>query len=328
MGYNIGYYYKYRCMPHQTTYVDKRIINLSSNTGTKNNGLMNSDITYDFPNLLTNEKDLAFAEIGVVSAEIPVSFYIVNENNNVLNFQWTSLGGVTGTYVINIPYGNYTANSLMPELVTLIYAAVTFGGVGVEWLFITISQATGKLTWTCDMAIIGGFSLLEPNSTSWYILGGGDASSYVFTIGTPAHTLDMPLTLLGSNNVAITSDGLMTYNYDSAAEGFSNVLASVEIDAPAFGIILYKNSSITYNILRVLNISTFAIEMKDDFRRLLDFNGINWTLTLSLNLHKFSPNLTLTTFGSLLNQPRLGGVAATPAKKKKPEDKELKLLTS
>ena len=66
-----------------TTFLDKRLINLYSANGVKQNGTNNSSVQFEFPNLL-NDKDLAYAEVGIVNAEIPVSFYNINENNNSL----------------------------------------------------------------------------------------------------------------------------------------------------------------------------------------------------------------------------------------------------
>lgn len=284
--------------------VDKRLINLSSTTGIKQNGLKNSNIQYDFPNLLTAQPDIIYAEIGVVSAEIPVSFYTVNEFNNTLNIIWSPLAPPppSANYLITIPQGNYSATTFLTELVTLIYTAVGFGGSLVDWLSITINKSTGRLLWVADMAIIGDFQLIQSGSTCWYIIGGGDTAVYPFTLLLPSQILDHPLTLLGTNKITIATDNLNTYSYDSHTGGFSNILASIEVDAPAFGIVLYKNASITYNILRVLAIQQFSIELKDDFRRYIDFNNVEWTITLSLNIHRHVPKLSSLTFKELLEK--------------------------
>lgn len=315
--------------------VDKRIINLSSTTGIKLNGLRNSHIQYAFPNLLTAEPDIIYAEIGVVSAEIPVSFYTVNEFNNTLIIIWSPLTPPppSASYTITIPQGNYSATSLITELVSLIYAAVGFGGSLVDWLSITINKSTGRLLFVVDMALIGDFQLIQSGSTCWYILGGGDAVSYPFTIAVPSVSLQQPLTLLGTNKISIATDNLNTYNYDSHTDGFSNILASIEVDAPAFGIVLYKNASITYNILRVLSITQFTIQLKDDFRRFIDFNNVEWTITLSLNIHRHVPKLSTKTFKDLLDghNSSVEKVIEKKEDKKEPPNKdknELQLLTS
>ena len=73
------------------TFLDKRLINLYSANGIKQNSSSNSSIQFEFSNLL-NETDLAYAEIGIVNAEIPVSFYTINENNNALWLEYQEVG--------------------------------------------------------------------------------------------------------------------------------------------------------------------------------------------------------------------------------------------
>ena len=306
-----------------TTFLDKRIINLSSLYGDRKNGSKNSHVQFHFQGLLSNEKDIAYTEIGVVSAEIPVSFYTVNDNNNILEILFSPLVPNPQTYTITIPVGNYQSNTLIQELKSQIYTAVNFGGSGVEWLDIEISRQTGKLTFSCDFTLISQFQLIQSGSTCWYILGGGDTSIYNFVSpASPSHILDLPMTLLGTNKISINTDSLNTYNYDSALSGFSNTLSSIEVDAPPFGIILYKNSSITYNILRVNSINQFSIELLDDFRRYINFNGVEWTITLALNIHRYVPDLRNTTFSDILlekGQPK-------EKTKEKEKDKDLELL--
>jgi hypothetical protein len=89
--------------------------------------------------------------LSVHHAVIPYSFYNVNQNNNTLSYVF---GGsiITGT----IPIGNYTANTLLTALKTLLPLTVTY------------SSITNKFTFTHATL---NFSFLKANSTCLGLMG-------------------------------------------------------------------------------------------------------------------------------------------------------------
>ena len=67
-------------------YQDNRIITLNSQDGDKLNGTYLSNIHFNFSGLLKDEKNLIRSYITVLNAQIPVSFYIIDETNNIFNY--------------------------------------------------------------------------------------------------------------------------------------------------------------------------------------------------------------------------------------------------
>ena len=67
-------------------YQDNRIITLNSQDGDKLNGTYLSKIHFSFSGLLKNEKNLIRSYITVLNAQFPVSFYIIDETDNILNY--------------------------------------------------------------------------------------------------------------------------------------------------------------------------------------------------------------------------------------------------
>ena len=128
-----------------------------------------------------------------------------------------------------------------------------------------------------------------------------DVATYTATAGGGKITPPYPLNLLGTNNISIRTDNLATYNYNSKESGFSNTLANISVDASPFGILLYKNTSITYNILRVLDVNRFRISLLDDNSNPIDFNNGNWSITLALNIHRHRPTINTRTFSDMLD---------------------------
>ena len=122
-------------------YVDSRIIIINSAHGRLLNGTYKSDIEFQFNGLLKQEDDIQQVQISLITAEIPVAWYIINYTNNVFTLQ---LGNnITKTYYISV--GNYNANSLITALNTLINDSN---------FYITISKITGKLTFTYNTSFI------------------------------------------------------------------------------------------------------------------------------------------------------------------------------
>ena len=276
------------------TFADKRIVNLSSLYGEQQNGSLHSIIDFEFPSLIEHQKDVAYVEVGIVSAEIPVSFYTINEYNNTLRIIFNSI-----TFNMELVKGNYNATTLITEIRTKIDLAI----VGAAPIEISLNRINGKLVWT-NTSAIDDFTLVKAGSSLWYVLGLDD--SVATYDANPTITPPFPLNLLGTNNVSIRTNNLATMNYNSRDAGSSNVLADIPVDASPFGILLYKNTSITYNILRVLNVNRFSISMLDDNNNPIDFNNANWTITLALNIHRHRPTLNTRTFSDMLDlkQPK------------------------
>lgn len=80
---------------------------LNSNGGDIKNSYFKSDIIFNIPNLIKDEKNILYHTVSIVHAEIPYSFFIINEYNNLISLS-------TGN--IYIDYGNYNANSLIAYL--------------------------------------------------------------------------------------------------------------------------------------------------------------------------------------------------------------------
>ena len=277
-----------------TTFPDTRIINLSSLYGEKQNGSLHSIIDFEFPSLVDHQKDVAYVEVGCVSAEIPVSFYTINEYNDTIRFLISAT-----TYNITLLRGNYNANTLITEIVSKMKTALG----GSSDITLALNRINGKLEWT-NTGGLDTFTLAKSGTTLWYILGlDDDTATYTADAGEKI-TPPYPLNLLGTNNVSIRTDSLATYNYNSKESGFGNTLANISVDASPFGILLYKNTSITYNILRVLDVNRFRISLLDDNSNPIDFNNGNWTITLALNIHRHRPTINTRTFSDMLNLPK------------------------
>ena len=260
---------------------DQRLINLNSRNARQQNGSKNSKCVFDFTNILDKtETDIAYAEVGLISAEIPVSFYIINELND------TIVMSVSGVDIdIEVADGNYTGNNFITEFVAKTTAAFT------NIITVTLSPTTGKLSITNTGVQTIAFSKKDTNGL-WELMGF-DGSNTTITIN-PGDTFVLPflLNLLGVNKLMLNSFALATYNLDSANGGYSSTFFSLDVNVPSYSLIQYQNNSNTYSILRTNNIDDIDIEILDQDLNSIDFNNQEWLLTLVINIFRYIPQMS------------------------------------
>ena len=297
------------------TILDKRIIALTSKTGTLLNSSLKSNVFFQFTNLFVKDPSVAYAEVGVVSAEIPVSFYTINETNNsfVSNLIEGGVGDIIKTNIL--PNGNYTATSLITQFLATL-AASYIANTNAPLVSLTINRSNGKLTlgWVAPSP---PFNQITFSTSPFMTLLGyvGDIQLDPINL---TRIATYPLNLLGINKIYMSTNNLLTYNYDSGRNGYSNILATIEVDAPPYSIILYKNQTNTYNILRNDDVNSFTIELKDDVGNFIDFNNIDWNITLALNIYRYIQPASSSKFSDVLGL----GIKPPPEEPKKAEPKK------
>ena len=244
---------------------DIRIINLYSQSATTYlNGTLKSNVTFNFKNILREESGIIYSTIGVSSAQIPVSYYTVNEYNNVL---------VTNLGIVTITSGNYTASTLRTELTTRLLA------IGITGMVVTISPTTGRLTFTASAPFTfipsPAFDILGFDYVNYNSVGNIITAPYL-------------LNLLGIQQLRINSSALACNNSNSTQMGESNLIGVVQSTAPPYGMILYANAT-SYSILRAKNISLIDIQILDENGFFVDFNNVDWTISLQLTIFRRIP---------------------------------------
>ena len=118
--------------------LENRLITLNSDFGTRVNGNYLSSMIFNFSGLLKQDATILSSNICAINAQIPVSFYIINESNNVLFY---TLDEVTFKSVTISP-ANYNANTLFTAIIT----GMNLNGDG-GFVF-TLFQPTGVITIT------------------------------------------------------------------------------------------------------------------------------------------------------------------------------------
>lgn len=236
---------------------DTKQIHLSPSGATdKKNGILNSSLQFNIPFFIRKEKNLIYNTIKVLHAEIPYSFYIINEYNYKL---------VLSTGTINFPYGNYNANTFMQMLQPLL-------PVNMSIIFDTF---TGKFTLNYNQS----FSVLSSSTCSKLM---GFIKSIVLTSSSNKIVFTYPANFLGTKNLYIKTPNLLIENYNTNTKDYSTLL-SLPVGVSPFGIINYDNVSSSKNVIKNTNgTDTLDVLIVDDDNNPVDFNNIDWSITLEL----------------------------------------------
>ena len=141
------------------SWTENKLISLNSKFANKLNGSLLSNVVFPFSGILKNETNMKHVYISMMNAQLPVSFYVINSTNNVLNV-------VSGTtflgYTLTLTNGNYNLNTLIVEINSK-FSSVGFPSNPT----ITQNISTGRLTFTFS----SNNTILASQSTIRDVLG-------------------------------------------------------------------------------------------------------------------------------------------------------------
>ena len=245
------------------SYIETKLFSVTSSSATtKNNSTFLSDVVFEANNFIQNESIINL-DVALIHAEIPVSFYVINEYNNQFKFK-IDTGAITTK---SIPFGNYNSISLISELNT---------ALNDSNFVITISKLTGKLTMTHNKPFIiynnFSFSLGSVLGFNENTINNSVGASNPYTL-TPPNMLN----LLGAKKLNIISNELNTINHSSEV-GSLSMLSSIAVDQPSYGLIIYENKSGIKHNLKVKDINRIDIQILDEYHNLVNFNNIDWSM--------------------------------------------------
>lgn len=248
---------------------EKRIISLNSNNATRYlNGEYLSDVIFDFQSILSPEDSIAYVECGVGNAEIPATFYNIDITNNIFNYRVNSTN-----FSVVVPPGNYNYNSLVTQMTT------QFTANGHSFVF-ALNRNSNILTMTLTT---GTWNQIN-GSSIYYILGFDDNTTYNIV----ANTITFPhlFNLLGQKKLKIYSSNISVDSFDSVSIATNNLLCTISVNVPGFDLIVYSNLDGLYSHMRSRYLSTIDIQIKDELGNMINFNNVNWTMTLNLIIYR------------------------------------------
>ena len=233
----------------------------TSKIGIKMNSTLNSKINFEIPRFITKQSNILYHSIKLLHAEIPYSFYIINETNNVINLVIDTIN-----HFFTVPVGNYNAFTLLTVLNTI-----------DNKILFTLNNSTGK--YHIDSNFI--FSVLS-SSTLTKIIGGISNTTYNAVLINNKYVLNFPfaVNLLGTKNIYIKCN-LILENLQTKTND-SQTLKSIPVNVPPFGLILYNNNENIETLVKNSQIDNLNIEIVDDDDNLINMNNQDWTICIEL----------------------------------------------
>jgi len=249
------------------------VFNISSATAT--NDSFKSIVNVSLPDLTFHLDNIQNAYMSVNHCEVANSFYVVNYTNDVI---------VINSIAYTIPRGNYNVNTFIAQLLLLL--PVGFG--------ITYSSITTKFTFTnttTNFTINASSSLSTINKVIG--LGTTDITSVALTLTLPYVVNFLPLP-----RINFRSNFLKLNNY-SSTDNSSDIFLSLQNNAPQNSVIYYNNQTTTKNLIEDRNITSFVIYVTDDYNRLINFNNVDWYMTIQIDM-EYLELPKLTSIGNIL----------------------------
>jgi len=243
--------------------IESRIFNISSESGNKNNGSKNSNIDYYLPNFVNNCEDdeIIAVYLSIKNAEIPASFYLINEYNNIISIN---------NVLYEITKGNYNIKTFITALTALLGVnyTITYDSITLK---ITITSAT---TFTINYlkTTMSRFLGISSTSNTTSILING-----LYTITSPYVVNFLPIQKIHlRTNISFDNFN----NYDKS----NDILLSIQNNSCILGgVILYNNNTDLKYLVNEKDVSSFTLRISDDQNREIDFNNCNFFLTFQID---------------------------------------------
>lgn len=230
----------------------------------KKNGFFNSSMEFSVPQMYQKSETLLYATIKCLHAEIPFSFFIVNEYNNLLSI----IDKNNNIQNIYITFGNYNANGLVTYLTPLLPSGMS----------ISFNNTTGKFTLSYNHSFT-----VRSESTCYILLGFSKDTTY--TSVNNSITFPYLANLLGSKNIYLKLPNLILDNFNTQTNDRAT-LANIPVNASPYGLIFYENRSTTSTIIKNIQMpDVLYVQLTDDTNNLIDFNNIEWSITIQIDFY-------------------------------------------
>jgi hypothetical protein len=254
--------------------IQSRLISLNSKYSTyKINGDKLSSVIFDFNGIASKNRETLYHTIAIQSAEITASYYNVNSGNNTFRIERNTL-----YYSIAVPEGNYNANTFITAFLNAYSTTIT--GSAAE---MTFNANTGKFLFADDDYDI---TITGTGTNGAKIFGLISGTNAVFRTGqTTNDSAPRIANFLGITKIKVNSNALAGDNFDSAALNTTTLIDTISATSIPFGLTIF-NSLGRESFIKAKKIDEIDIQLLDQDNEFIDFNGIDWTLTIILNTHR------------------------------------------
>lgn len=230
---------------------DYDYLELVFNNGNRTTGSSDNPTFAISPSLTVKGYKLKYAIISE-------AFYVINENNNNLQFMEQATDGTTRTAAI--AYGDYTLSTLATALADSMTTA------GTQTYTVAYNTSSNILTITAA----ANFKILASSSMS-YELGIGSDSSYGLTNYSGNVDLSGPKMIYIVSPEISSSCSVVGWN--------ANCLSTIPLSGGSGNITYYENTSNEF-FTNEQTLSSISFQLFDDKKRAISLNGKDYTLCI------------------------------------------------
>tara|TARA_R110000822_G_scaffold144022_1_gene282609 strand:+ start:5577 stop:6491 length:915 start_codon:yes stop_codon:yes gene_type:complete len=254
---------------------DSRLITLNSNDGISLNGDYKSNILFDMGNITGEDEDIQYIECCLEDLQLPVSWYLINDTNNILHYIYNSTN-----FTITLTKGNYNGTTLINECKKLFLENNLTADI-------VLNQISGLLTFKFENVISNIIFNYNLSKNLMDLLGFTGSTNGV------AFTCEKPMNLLGVMKINICSNSLSnTGSFSSNKLLNNNIINTINVNVPSYHQINYVNKVSHYQRLKSKILNSIDIQLLSDSNLFIEMNDINWSLTLHLKIYrKYSTDL-------------------------------------
>lgn len=250
------------------------------------NGSAHSQVIFDIRYPIVTPKDCIYMTMLCNTFVAPVSWYLINDTNNILRYTINSV-----TYTCVFKNGNYNAKTFMSQFVSQMPTGFS----------ITLDSITSKFTITYTE-----FFSIQLSSSILPILGGDEYGSQIYSSVPSSNkyslTMPYPCSFVGLNSINVKLDNIRTSNLDSYDYcSPSTIIASIPVNSSQSGVIYYeKRNDFEFEVTDKI-IETLFVKIEDDIGNSIDFNNQHWNLTIQVNYIREIEKDIKTSFHSIIN---------------------------
>jgi len=239
----------------------------SSNANMYLNQTKKSNVVFFFDNVLKIDKNSIEMKLSLVNAQIPVSWFLINDSNNRIVITTTQN---TTTYYF--PNGNYNVNTFISTWIS---------SFGSQWA-ITYDKTKNRLQFSNSLGqITFGNNVISSNTLLPLI---GFIASESRTSSGNYLTSIYCINFSGLTKLNIKSSTFTFKNTDSFTSGSTSTFCSIPVSSNASGIIHYNNLTDYKSIFKNYELNSIDISITDDKNNYIDFNNVDWSMTLQIDI--------------------------------------------
>ena len=237
-------------------------------------GELNSHIFIDLLEPITINSSTEEIHQILLSGELPYSFYNISSqvNNNIIRF--TASGEALP---FTLPNKNYDINELVKVL-----------NDGFFPFVVSYDNFTMKLTFTNNTS--GIIVLNLSNSTANKVLGFAENASDITVAAGQSTTSTGVIDLATVHSIFVKSNSSSNMVF-STRQGFSSTIQKISVDVNSGGIIYLNQNDARQHTVLNSNIEFIELKLTDQNNNLLDFNDINYELSVGFFVYPINKTI-------------------------------------